>query len=183
MNDFILKAFSDSAAVKQQFARVHAARIALVADLMVTRFPRRAQSPALRQRRQRHGRRTYRSGVCRPLQTRAQAVAGHRPRYGHRRHHLHRQRLRFRRTLRPTGAGPWPEGRHRHRHQHQRQFAERVEGCRGRPRMWPDHHRLDRRHRRQTRRLSSIIRSSSPPRSRRASRKAISRSAMSCANS
>jgi D-sedoheptulose 7-phosphate isomerase len=38
MKDFILKAFSDSAAVKQQFARVHAARIALVADLMVTAF-------------------------------------------------------------------------------------------------------------------------------------------------
>ena len=38
MKDFILKAFSDSAAVKQQFARGHAARIALVADLMVTAF-------------------------------------------------------------------------------------------------------------------------------------------------
>ena len=38
MKDFILKAFSDSAAVKQQFARDHADRIALVAALMVTAF-------------------------------------------------------------------------------------------------------------------------------------------------
>ena len=38
MKDFILKAFSDSAAVKQQFARDHADRIALVAGLMVTAF-------------------------------------------------------------------------------------------------------------------------------------------------
>jgi D-sedoheptulose 7-phosphate isomerase len=38
MKDFILKAFSDSAAVKQQFARGQADRIALVAGLMVTAF-------------------------------------------------------------------------------------------------------------------------------------------------
>ncbi|MEK7272802.1 MAG: SIS domain-containing protein, partial [Nitrospirota bacterium] len=38
MKDFILKAFSDSAAVKQQFARDHADRIAQVAALMVTAF-------------------------------------------------------------------------------------------------------------------------------------------------
>ncbi len=38
MKDFVLKAFSDSAAVKQQFARDHADRIALVAGLMVTAF-------------------------------------------------------------------------------------------------------------------------------------------------
>jgi D-sedoheptulose 7-phosphate isomerase len=38
MKDFILKAFSDSAAVKQQFARDHADRIAQVATLMVTAF-------------------------------------------------------------------------------------------------------------------------------------------------
>lgn len=38
MKDFVLKAFSDSAAVKQQFARDHADRIALVANLMVTAF-------------------------------------------------------------------------------------------------------------------------------------------------
>ena len=44
MKDFILKAFSDSAAVKQQFARDHADRIAQVATLMVTAF-RRPGSP------------------------------------------------------------------------------------------------------------------------------------------
>lgn len=38
MNDFILKAFADSASVKQQFARDHADRIAQVATLMVTAF-------------------------------------------------------------------------------------------------------------------------------------------------
>jgi len=38
MKDFVLKAFSDSATVKQQFARDHAERIALVAGLMVTAF-------------------------------------------------------------------------------------------------------------------------------------------------
>jgi D-sedoheptulose 7-phosphate isomerase len=38
MKDFVLKAFSDSAAVKQQFARDHADRIAQVATLMVTAF-------------------------------------------------------------------------------------------------------------------------------------------------
>jgi len=38
MNDFVLKAFSDSAAVKQQFARDHADRIAQVAALMVRAF-------------------------------------------------------------------------------------------------------------------------------------------------
>lgn len=38
MKDFVLKAFSDSAAVKQQFARDQADRIALVAGLMVTAF-------------------------------------------------------------------------------------------------------------------------------------------------
>ena len=38
MKDFVLKAFSDSASVKQQFARDHADRIALVAGLMVTAF-------------------------------------------------------------------------------------------------------------------------------------------------
>ncbi len=38
MKVFILKAFSDSAAVKQQFARDHADRIAQVATLMVTAF-------------------------------------------------------------------------------------------------------------------------------------------------
>lgn len=38
MKDFILKAFSDSAAVKQQFARDHADRIATVAKLLVTAF-------------------------------------------------------------------------------------------------------------------------------------------------
>ncbi|MEQ1792941.1 MAG: D-sedoheptulose 7-phosphate isomerase [Nitrospira sp.] len=38
MKDFVLKAFSDSAAVKQQFARDHADRIAQVAALMVTSF-------------------------------------------------------------------------------------------------------------------------------------------------
>ncbi len=38
MKDFILKAFSDSAAVKQQFARNHADRIATVATLLVTAF-------------------------------------------------------------------------------------------------------------------------------------------------
>lgn len=38
MKDFVLKAFSDSATVKQQFARDHADRIALVAGLMVTAF-------------------------------------------------------------------------------------------------------------------------------------------------
>lgn len=38
MKDFILKAFSDSAAVKQQFAHDHADRIAQVATLMVTAF-------------------------------------------------------------------------------------------------------------------------------------------------
>lgn len=38
MKDFILKAFSDSAAVKQQFAHDHADRIAQVAALMVTAF-------------------------------------------------------------------------------------------------------------------------------------------------
>jgi D-sedoheptulose 7-phosphate isomerase len=38
MKDFILKAFSDSATVKQQFARDHADRIAQVAALMVTAF-------------------------------------------------------------------------------------------------------------------------------------------------
>ena len=38
MKDFALKSFSDSAAVKQQFARDHADRIALVAGLMVTAF-------------------------------------------------------------------------------------------------------------------------------------------------
>jgi len=38
MKDFVLKAFSDSAAVKQQFAREHADRIAQVAALIVTAF-------------------------------------------------------------------------------------------------------------------------------------------------
>lgn len=38
MKDFALKAFSDSAAVKQQFAREHADRIATVAALLVTAF-------------------------------------------------------------------------------------------------------------------------------------------------
>lgn len=38
MKDFVLKAFSDSATVKQQFARDHADRIAIVAGLMVTAF-------------------------------------------------------------------------------------------------------------------------------------------------
>ena len=38
MKDFILKAFSDSAAIKQQFAREHADRIATVAQLLVTAF-------------------------------------------------------------------------------------------------------------------------------------------------
>lgn len=38
MKDFILKAFSDSASVKQQFARDHAGRIATVATLLVTAF-------------------------------------------------------------------------------------------------------------------------------------------------
>ncbi|MDO9116695.1 MAG: D-sedoheptulose 7-phosphate isomerase [Nitrospira sp.] len=38
MKDFVLKAFSDSAAVKQQFARDHADRIAHVAALLVTAF-------------------------------------------------------------------------------------------------------------------------------------------------
>jgi len=38
MKDFALKAFADSANVKQQFARDHADRIALVAALMVTAF-------------------------------------------------------------------------------------------------------------------------------------------------
>lgn len=38
MKDFALKAFSDSAAVKQQFARDHADRIATVAQLLVTAF-------------------------------------------------------------------------------------------------------------------------------------------------
>jgi D-sedoheptulose 7-phosphate isomerase len=38
MKDFVLKAFSDSATVKQQFARDHADRIAQVAVLMVTAF-------------------------------------------------------------------------------------------------------------------------------------------------
>src|SRR3990167_8277912 len=38
MKDFILKAFSDSATVKQQFARDHADRIAQVATLLVTAF-------------------------------------------------------------------------------------------------------------------------------------------------
>jgi len=38
MKDFALKAFADSASVKQQFARDHADRIAQVAALMVTAF-------------------------------------------------------------------------------------------------------------------------------------------------
>jgi D-sedoheptulose 7-phosphate isomerase len=38
MKDFVLKAFSDSATVKQQFARDHADRIAQVAALIVTAF-------------------------------------------------------------------------------------------------------------------------------------------------
>jgi D-sedoheptulose 7-phosphate isomerase len=38
MKDFILKAFSDSASVKQQFAHDHAGRIATVATLLVTAF-------------------------------------------------------------------------------------------------------------------------------------------------
>jgi len=38
MKDFALKAFADSASVKQQFARGHADRIAEVAALMVTAF-------------------------------------------------------------------------------------------------------------------------------------------------
>ena len=38
MKDFILKAFSDSAAVKQQFARDHADRIVTVVKLLVTAF-------------------------------------------------------------------------------------------------------------------------------------------------
>jgi D-sedoheptulose 7-phosphate isomerase len=38
MKDFVLKAFSDSATVKLQFARDHADRIAQVATLMVTAF-------------------------------------------------------------------------------------------------------------------------------------------------
>ncbi len=38
MKDFALKAFSDSATVKQQFARDHADRIATVAQLLVTAF-------------------------------------------------------------------------------------------------------------------------------------------------
>jgi len=38
MKDVVLKAFSDSAAVKQQFAREHADRIATVAQLLVTAF-------------------------------------------------------------------------------------------------------------------------------------------------
>lgn len=38
MKDFILKAFADSAAVKQQFVREHADRIATVASLMVEAF-------------------------------------------------------------------------------------------------------------------------------------------------
>ncbi|MEQ1627193.1 MAG: SIS domain-containing protein, partial [Nitrospira sp.] len=38
MKDFVLKAFSDSATVKQQFARDHADRITQVAALMVTAF-------------------------------------------------------------------------------------------------------------------------------------------------
>jgi D-sedoheptulose 7-phosphate isomerase len=38
MKDFALKAFSDSATVKQQFAREHADRIATVAQLLVTAF-------------------------------------------------------------------------------------------------------------------------------------------------
>ncbi len=38
MKDSVLKAFSDSAAVKQQFARDHADRIAQVAALLVTAF-------------------------------------------------------------------------------------------------------------------------------------------------
>lgn len=38
MKDFALKAFSDSATVKQEFARDHADRIATVAQLLVTAF-------------------------------------------------------------------------------------------------------------------------------------------------
>lgn len=38
MKDFVLKAFSESAAIKQQFARQHADRIATVAKLLVTAF-------------------------------------------------------------------------------------------------------------------------------------------------
>jgi D-sedoheptulose 7-phosphate isomerase len=38
MKDFILKAFADSAAVKQEFARSHADRIAQVAALMISAF-------------------------------------------------------------------------------------------------------------------------------------------------
>ena len=38
MKEFILKAFADSAAVKQQFVREHSDRIATVASLMVTAF-------------------------------------------------------------------------------------------------------------------------------------------------
>lgn len=38
MKDFVLKAFADSAAVKQQFVREHADRIATVAALMATAF-------------------------------------------------------------------------------------------------------------------------------------------------
>jgi len=38
MKDFVLKSFSDSAAVKQQFARDHADRITTVAQLLVTAF-------------------------------------------------------------------------------------------------------------------------------------------------
>lgn len=38
MNDFVLKAFADSASVKQQFARDHAGRIAQVATLLVAAF-------------------------------------------------------------------------------------------------------------------------------------------------
>jgi len=38
MQEFILRAFDESAAVKQRFAREHAGRIAQVADLMATAF-------------------------------------------------------------------------------------------------------------------------------------------------
>ncbi|MCC6141687.1 MAG: D-sedoheptulose 7-phosphate isomerase [Nitrospira sp.] len=38
MKDFVLQAFSDSAAVKQQFARDHADRVATVAQLLVAAF-------------------------------------------------------------------------------------------------------------------------------------------------
>ena len=93
MKEHILKAFAESATVKQQFAREHADRIVQVATLMATAF--------------REGHKVLLFGNGGSATDAAHIAAefvgrykrerdpapGHRPRHRHRRHYLHRQRL------------------------------------------------------------------------------------------